>query len=214
MPALRIHSPPSPQGASVIFAASMIEAILEDRKTVTRRPVSDNPRSIWHRDRGPKVGSLHAVQRGRGKPSVAKIEIRDRVICNLIGILGTGELEREGLRVGRGLHNPVEDAPRRDQLPRAGVEDRVPAGRIVSPVDRPRLEVELNEAGKGVVKLDGHELPYVTAATISFKAGELTKVNVTLLGAEVDLAAQVEAKIGIKPILPTRWQRFWRRLRG
>jgi hypothetical protein len=57
----------------VIFAGDLAAKVLAGDKTVTRRLVSDNPRSPWHA--GPKVGRTYAVQDGRGRPALGRIEI-------------------------------------------------------------------------------------------------------------------------------------------
>lgn len=60
----------------MIFKQPMIDAILARRKTVTRRPVD----SLWGDDAQPcryREGRTYAIQPGRGKPGVGRIEILD-----------------------------------------------------------------------------------------------------------------------------------------
>lgn len=60
----------------MIFKPELANAILAGRKTVTRRLVSDNPRSPWHPDRAPKlVGKRVAIQPGRGKQAIGSARV-------------------------------------------------------------------------------------------------------------------------------------------
>lgn len=61
----------------MIFKPELAQAVLDGRKTVTRRAVSKNPRSPWYRGGcALEVGSHYALQPGRSKPAVARICIK------------------------------------------------------------------------------------------------------------------------------------------
>lgn len=61
----------------MIFRPELAAKVLSGEKTVTRRLVSDNPRSPWWRERcAVKVGRDYAVQPGRGKVAVARVRVR------------------------------------------------------------------------------------------------------------------------------------------
>jgi hypothetical protein len=60
----------------VIFRPELAQKVLAGEKTVTRRVVSDNPRSPWWRDEcAYNVGQDYAVQPGRGKPTIGRLRI-------------------------------------------------------------------------------------------------------------------------------------------
>jgi hypothetical protein len=64
---------------SLIFKPELAEAVLEGRKTVTRRLVrTDNPRSPWSPERAPQlVGRRRAVVPGRGKHGIGFVTVRN-----------------------------------------------------------------------------------------------------------------------------------------
>jgi hypothetical protein len=60
----------------VNFRPELAQAILDGRKTVTRRLVSDKPRSPWFRERCTlKVDHSYAVCPGRGKPAIGRVRV-------------------------------------------------------------------------------------------------------------------------------------------
>ncbi len=78
------------------FQPELARAVLAGRKTVTRRLVSDNPRSPWWRERcGLGAGKPFAVCPGRGKRAVARARVisASRVA---LGWLDEAEAGREG----------------------------------------------------------------------------------------------------------------------
>lgn len=78
------------------FQPELAQAVLEGRKTVTRRLVSTNPRSPWSREAcALKVGKTYAVCPGRGKHAVCRVEIRD-VRRQPLGHLNRYEAQAEG----------------------------------------------------------------------------------------------------------------------
>lgn len=59
------------------FKPELAEAVLAGRKTVTRRLVSENPRSPWFKGRcALQVGRTYAVCPGRGKPAIGRVLVR------------------------------------------------------------------------------------------------------------------------------------------
>jgi len=60
----------------VIFREELAELILAGKKTETRRPLSDNPRSPWYRKRcGYKLDQVFTINPGRGVPNVGKARV-------------------------------------------------------------------------------------------------------------------------------------------
>ena len=58
------------------FQPELVRAVLDGRKTVTRRLASSNPRSPWSRERcGLAAGDSFAVCPGRGKPAVGRARV-------------------------------------------------------------------------------------------------------------------------------------------
>lgn len=85
----------------MIFRPELCAKVLDGSKTVTRRPVSDNPRSPWWRERcayeiGWEVGDTYAVQPGRGKPAVGRIRITGLPRCEQLVSLDDCDARREG----------------------------------------------------------------------------------------------------------------------
>lgn len=75
-------------------------------KTVTRRPVNDNPRSPWyHGACAYKVGQRVAIQPGRGKPASCYVEILSVTLMALGSIV-----DDEGMREGFGGARAFEQA--------------------------------------------------------------------------------------------------------
>lgn len=80
------------------FRRELAEAVMDGRKVVTRRLVSDNPRSPYHPDRAPKlVGKRIAICPGRGKHRIGE--------ATVVGVdwqdfwpalIGNDEARREG----------------------------------------------------------------------------------------------------------------------
>lgn len=58
------------------FRPELAAAVMAGRKTVTRRLVSDNPRSPWFKDRcALQVGHDYAICPGRGKNAIGRVRI-------------------------------------------------------------------------------------------------------------------------------------------
>lgn len=78
------------------FRPELAEAVMEGRKDVTRRLVSENPNSPWAAS-GCKlvVGRSYAVCPGRGKHAIGRVVVRD-VSLELLGVLSDEEAIREG----------------------------------------------------------------------------------------------------------------------
>jgi hypothetical protein len=70
--------------------------VMRGSKTVTRRLVSDNPRSPWWVEKcGLVVGKTYAVCPGRGKPAVGRVEVTD-VYPMRLGWISYAECLKEG----------------------------------------------------------------------------------------------------------------------
>ena len=81
------------------FRPELAQAVIEGRKSVTRRFVSDNPRSPYHPNRAPSMaGKYVAVCPGRGKHSIGRVQIvaveRERTFAP--GDIVLTEARREG----------------------------------------------------------------------------------------------------------------------
>lgn len=60
----------------MIFKRPLAEAVRDGRKTVTRRAISDNPRSPYHPDQAPSMeGKRIAIQPGRGVTRIATARV-------------------------------------------------------------------------------------------------------------------------------------------
>ena len=80
----------------MIFRPALAQAILEGRKTVTRRLTRDNPRSPWWRERcGFRVGQSFAVCPGRSKHAIGRAVVT-AVHMEMLGHLTEDEARREG----------------------------------------------------------------------------------------------------------------------
>jgi hypothetical protein len=83
------------------FRPELAQAVMAGRKTVTRRALSDNPRSPWWRERcSLVVGRDYAVCPGRGKHAIGRISIVS-VRRVRLGDLDEAEAQREGFAGGR-----------------------------------------------------------------------------------------------------------------
>lgn len=81
---------------AVNFRPDLAEAVVAGRKTVTRRLVSDNPRSPWWREKcAYRVGQEVAVCPGRGKHAIGRAVVVS-VERMTLGILGRDEAQAEG----------------------------------------------------------------------------------------------------------------------
>lgn len=79
----------------MIFKPELAQAVLDGRKTVTRRAMSDNPRSPWSRLRcAYRPGKQYAVQPGRAKRAIGHLEIISVKRSDLR--LDDAEAQREG----------------------------------------------------------------------------------------------------------------------
>ena len=78
------------------FRPDLARAVLDARKTVTRRLASDNPRSPWWRERcGLGAGDSFAVCPGRGQRAVCRARVISAARVSL-GRLDEREAAREG----------------------------------------------------------------------------------------------------------------------
>ncbi len=78
------------------FRPELAEKVRRREKTVTRRLVSDNPRSPWfHEQCGFTYGQDFAVCPGRGKNQICRAIVLD-VSREPLGYLSDSEAEREG----------------------------------------------------------------------------------------------------------------------
>jgi hypothetical protein len=80
----------------VNFQPELAAKVMAGEKTVTRRLVSDNPRSPWYWGRcALKVDHTYAVCPGRGKHAIGRVRIV-RVMSEPLGLLSDDEAMREG----------------------------------------------------------------------------------------------------------------------
>jgi hypothetical protein len=78
------------------FRPELAEKVMAGEKTVTRRLVSDNPRSPWYVGGcSLNVGQDYAVCPGRGKDAIGRAVVTD-VRLEPLGEIGDGEARREG----------------------------------------------------------------------------------------------------------------------
>lgn len=82
----------------ITFKPELAEKVMSGTKTVTRRPVSDNPRSPWWRERCRyEPGKDYAVQPGRGVKAIGRATVVS-VRLERLGDIDGREAEREGFR--------------------------------------------------------------------------------------------------------------------
>jgi hypothetical protein len=80
------------------FQPELAEKVINRDKTVTRRLVSDNPRSPWAAgDCKLNVGQSYAVCPGRGKHAIGRVIVSD-VRLEQLGQVNDQEARREGFR--------------------------------------------------------------------------------------------------------------------
>jgi hypothetical protein len=80
----------------VNFRPELAEKVMAGEKTVTRRLVSDNPRSPWWVEGcGVKVGKSYAVCSGRGRHAIGRVVVTD-VRQEFLGAVNDPEARREG----------------------------------------------------------------------------------------------------------------------
>jgi hypothetical protein len=85
------------------FRPELAAAVMAGRKTVTRRLVSDNPRSPWFRERCALTpGRSYAVCPGRGKAAIGRITVT-AVMSEPLGWLDDAEARREGFDDAHGF---------------------------------------------------------------------------------------------------------------
>lgn len=78
------------------FQPDLVVAILDGRKTVTRRMASENPRSPWYEAQcSYRPGREYALCPGRGKTAMGRIRIKHVQLVQL-GSLTDEEARREG----------------------------------------------------------------------------------------------------------------------
>lgn len=78
------------------FRPELAAKVMTGEKTVTRRLMSDNPRSPWWRKRcGFREGQSVAVCPGRGKHAIGRAVVTD-VRMELLGQITEDECRREG----------------------------------------------------------------------------------------------------------------------
>jgi hypothetical protein len=83
----------------MIFRPELIPAVLSGEKTETRRPVSDNPRSPWWRERCKlQPGHTYAACPGRGKSAVARIRVTHWLVQESLYMIDDAGARREGFR--------------------------------------------------------------------------------------------------------------------
>lgn len=83
-------------GAGMNFTIPLALAVIEGRKTETRRQMSEKPLSPWYEGGCRlKVGELYAVCPGRGKHAVAKVKVL-RVKEELLGGVTDLDARAEG----------------------------------------------------------------------------------------------------------------------
>lgn len=103
----------------VTFRPELAAAVMAGTKTVTRRLVSDNPRSPWWREAcALKPGHAYAIQPGRGVKAIGRAEVLS-VRRELLGAVDEADARREGFPdiasfVGafaaiNGWYNPVAE---------------------------------------------------------------------------------------------------------
>jgi hypothetical protein len=78
------------------FRPELAAKVMAGEKTVTRRLVSDNPRSPWWREQcSLKINHSYAVCPGRGKHAIGRVRIVD-IELQTLGTLGPFEARAEG----------------------------------------------------------------------------------------------------------------------
>lgn len=78
------------------FRPELATAVIDGRKTVTRRLCSDNPRSPWWRvECALRADKTYAVCPGRGKPAIGRVKVLD-VRIERLGYLTDAEARLEG----------------------------------------------------------------------------------------------------------------------
>lgn len=84
----------------MMFRPHLAAAAIEQRKTVTRRMMTDNPRSPWYRERCRyQPGDVAKVQPGRGAPSIGTVTIVAVYRELFIPVdISEAEARREGFR--------------------------------------------------------------------------------------------------------------------
>lgn len=85
------------------FRPELAEKVMAGEKTITRRLVSDNPRSPWWREAcSLKVDHTYAVCPGRGKHAIGRVRVV-RVDRRRLGFLGLDEAVGEGFGTMQGF---------------------------------------------------------------------------------------------------------------
>lgn len=85
------------------FQPELAQAVMAGRKTVTRRLVSDNPRSPWSRERcALQPGHIYAVCPGRGKHAIGRVRVIS-VRQIRLGVPSLDEAHREGFGTMHGF---------------------------------------------------------------------------------------------------------------
>ena len=80
------------------FRPELASKVMAGEKTVTRRQMSDNPRSPWCiLGCSLKVGQSYAVCPGRGKKAIGRVVVTD-VRRSILGDVDATEARREGFR--------------------------------------------------------------------------------------------------------------------
>jgi hypothetical protein len=78
------------------FKPELAEKVMAGEKTVTRRRMSDNPRSPWFKDHcSLVVGRSYAVCPGRGKDAIGRVKVTG-VRAVALGGVGASEAILEG----------------------------------------------------------------------------------------------------------------------
>ena len=83
------------------FRPELAAKVMSGEKTVTRRLVSDNPRSPWYVDRcGLRVDHTYAVCPGRGKAAIGRVRVLSSQRVRLAAV-SDDEARREGFADAR-----------------------------------------------------------------------------------------------------------------
>lgn len=78
------------------FQPELAEKVMRGEKTVTRRLVSDNPRSPWWQERTwYQPGKVFTVNPGRGKPNIGRARVKSARLIRL-SVPSLGETHAEG----------------------------------------------------------------------------------------------------------------------
>lgn len=87
------------------FQPELADKVVRGEKTVTRRAMSENPRSPWWETRcSLRPGRDYAVCPGRGKHAIGRVRVVT-VLPQLLGWVGDAEAVREGFETPEAFAN-------------------------------------------------------------------------------------------------------------